>query len=78
VVAQPAAAGQRVGAVLSQPALHVERVILLRPEHARQCLADHQALIVRQVAGRHITSELVGLAAPGTHQLVEAGEQAGR
>jgi hypothetical protein len=71
------AARERVDAPLGQPALDVERVVLLRPEHAGQRLAADQPLVVGQVTGEHLGVELVGLPLPLGDHLVEAGERIG-
>jgi len=78
VVAQPLSAGQRVGAVLGEPAFHVERVVLLGPEHAGERLPADVPVVRRQRAGEHVVPELVGLRGATAEHLVEVGERVGR
>ena len=65
---------QRMTPVLAQPALQVEVVELLAPEHSRQRLAVHAALILRQRPGRDPLVELIGVGDPALEDLLETAE----
>jgi hypothetical protein len=77
VVAQPAVAGEWIGAVLGQPPFHVQRVVLLGPEHAGERLPADGAFLVGEVTGEHLGPVPVGLLAPCGHHLREVGERVG-
>ena len=61
----------RVRVVLRQPAIEVEVVVLLRPEHSGQRLADHPVLVLAEHVRRDAVVELVGLAQPVGEDTVE-------
>src|SRR5262249_57162482 len=69
------AGAQRAGAALLQPAVEVEVIELLAPEHSRQSLAYHQRAIGAQRGGDDAGVELVGLAPAGGEDLVEVRPQ---
>ena len=75
-VAHVAAGGleQRMTLVLAQPALQVEVVVLLAPQHSRQRLAVHPALIFGQRLGRNPLVEFVGVGDAALEDLLEAAE----
>ena len=60
---------ERIDAVLAQPHVDVEEVVLLRPEHAGEGLAHHRCGVVRGGVGRAIAIEVVGFLTPGRHRL---------
>ncbi len=64
--------------MLGEPALDVEAVVLLGPQHAGQRLADDEGLLVRQPEAEQAGPKLVGLEPPRLHDLVEVGEGAGQ
>ena len=65
---------QRMALVLAQPLLQVEVVVLLGPEHSRQRLAVHPALIVVQRVGRDPFVEFVGVGDAAFEYLLETAE----
>ena len=66
---------QRMALVLAQPALQVEVVELLAPQHSGQRLAVHAALIFVQRLGRNPRVELVGVGDAALEDLLEAAER---
>ena len=56
---------RRAGRIAVEPALHVVVVELLRPEHARERLAQDERLVGGRAGGRQLAVELVGLGARG-------------
>jgi hypothetical protein len=60
-VPHPGVGGERVDAVLGQPALDVEVVVLLAPQHPGQRLPDQPSFVGRGVGGGDAVVELVGL-----------------
>jgi hypothetical protein len=66
---------QRVALVLAQPALEIEVVVLLAPQHARQRLAMHPALILGQRSGRNPRVEFVGVGDAALEGAFEAAER---
>ena len=62
--AAAAAAEQRMRLVLLQPAVEVEVVVLLRPEHPGERLAVDAALVLAERARRDALVELVGVGEP--------------
>ena len=60
--------------VLLQPSLQIEVVVLLAPQHARQRLAVHPALIFVQRGRRDPLVEFVGVGDPAFEHLLEAAE----
>ena len=60
--------------VLLQPPIDVEEVELLAPQHARDGLAVHPALIFSQRWRRDPLEELVGVGDPSLEDLLEAAE----
>ena len=60
--------------VLAQPALQIEVVVLLAPQHSRQRLAMHPALIFGQRLGRNPRVEFVGVGDAALEDLLEAAE----
>ncbi len=78
---RPCAAEERVRLVLLQPAVDVEVVVLLRPEHPGERLAVDPALVLAERAGRDPLVELVGVGEPLPERLLEGraeGRSAGR
>ena len=69
----PCAGGleQRMALVLAQPVLQIEVVVLLAPQHSRQRLAMHPALIFGQRVGRDPLVEFVGIGDPALEYLLE-------
>ena len=65
------AAEERMRLVLLQPAVQVEVVVLLRPQHPRERLAVDPALVLAQRAGRDPVVELVGVLEPLPERLLE-------
>ena len=65
---------QRMTLVLAQPLLQVEVVVLLAPEHSRQRLAVHPALIFVQRVGRNPFVEFVGVGDAAFECLFETAE----
>ena len=65
---------QGMAVVLAQPALEIEIVELLAPQHAGQRLAVDEALVLGQRGRRDPLVEVVGLGDPGGEHRVEAGE----
>ena len=63
---------QRMTLVLAQPLLQIEVIVLLGPEHSRQRLAMHQALIFVQRAGRNPLVELIGVSDPAFEYRIES------
>ena len=66
---------QRMTPVLAQPALQIEVVVLLAPQHSRQCLAMHATLIFAKRFGCDPLVELVGVGDAALHDLVEIAER---
>ena len=62
---------QRVGVVLLQPAVEIEEVVLLAPQHRGQCLAHHGCLVRSRLRRRDRGVELVGLGDPRREQAVD-------
>ena len=60
--------------VLAQPLLQVEVVELLAPQHARQRLAVHPALILVQRVGRNPLVEFVGVGDAACAHLLETAK----
>ena len=75
-VPHAAAAGfhERMTLVLLEPSIHIEVVVLLAPQHARQRLAVHPALVLAQRLRRDPLVELVGVGDPALECLLEAAE----
>ena len=73
-VPQARPAGQRVRTVLGQPPLHVERVVLLGPQHARERLLADEPLVVGKAA-KQVVPELLGLPAADVKHIVEVAER---
>ncbi len=65
---------QRMALVLAQPLLQVEVVVLLAPQHSRQRLAVHPALIFAQRLRRDPLVEFVRVADPAFEYLLEIAE----
>ena len=61
--------------VLLQPGVHVEQVVLLRPQHAGERLAVDAAFVFGELQRRDPLIELVGLHQAGRHRLLEAGPE---
>ena len=77
--ARPGRLEQRMALVLAQPPLEVEVVELLAPQHARQRLAVHPALVLGQRLRRDPLVELVRVARSGSsNDPVEVREGVGR
>ena len=64
-------AEERVSLVLLQPPVEVEVVVLLRPEHPREGLSVHPALVLAERSGRDPLVELVGVEEPLPERLLE-------
>ena len=65
---------ERMTAMLAQPVLQVEVVVLLRPQHARQRLPVHSALILVQGLRCDPLVEFVGLGDPPVESSLEPVE----
>ena len=65
---------QRMTLVLAQPLLQVEVVVLLAPQHSRQRLAVHPALIFVQRLRRNPLVEFVGVGDPAFEYPLETAE----
>ncbi len=64
--------------VLLQPAVEVEVVVLLRPEHPRERLAVDPPLVLAERAGRDPLVELVGVEEPLPERLLERARRTPR
>ena len=73
--AAPGAAQERVRLVLLQPAVEVEVVELLRPQHPRERLAVDAPLVLAERAGRDPLVELVRVEEPLPERLLERGPE---
>jgi hypothetical protein len=60
--------------VLVEPAVGVEEVVLLAPEHPREGLPHHAGRVLARYGGHDLAVELVGLRAPPLEDLLEARE----
>ena len=60
--------------VLAQPLFQIEVVVLLAPQHSRQRLAMHPALIFGQRIGRDPLVEFISVGDAAIEDLLEAGE----
>src|SRR5262245_52644992 len=60
--------------VLAQPALQVEVVVLLAPEHSRECLSVDASLIFVERFGRNTFIELVSVSNAAVQCLLETAE----
>ena len=66
---------ERVHAVLAQPQVDVEEVVLLRPEEATECLAHDVGGVCARRWRREGLIELVSLATPVIHSFLEGRER---
>ncbi len=71
----PGRRSQRVEVALTQPAVHVEVIALLGPQHPRQGLAHDRLRVIGHRRRRDGLVELVRLGPPPRDQLVRAGER---
>ena len=51
--------------MLTQPFIHIEEVVLLRPQHSGQCLPVYSAFIFSQLCRGNAVVELVRVRDPG-------------
>jgi hypothetical protein len=64
--------------VLVQPATEIELVVLLTPQHPRQCLPVHAMLILTQQSWSNPIVEFVRVRNPGGEDCVKAAKRVGR
>lgn len=76
-VADAGVGGERVDAVLGQPSLDVEVVVLLAPQHPGQRLPHQAALVLAHAVRDDVLVEGVGLGPPRLHRGGELGPGVG-